>query len=1059
MKTFLFTLLFISSTTLFATIPPLVRFPALNADGSQIAFCYQGDIWIKNLNEGPATRLTVNPAYDAHPIWNSEGTQLLFTSNRYGNNDLFTIDIKTGTPKRITWHSTSDVATDWRRNIMLFSTYRDYSAVEREAEIWSVIPDNATPQRLLDAAGNNATMSPDGRFIAFDRGSCRLEREAYEGPANRNIWIYDTHEKKYIQLTGNQGNDFMPRWGNNRTLYYIGSNNKLYNIHQITINAEGVPVNPPLPITSLPDGGIRSFSISADGRNIAFEKENHIYTLDIGEKVPRILELQLTTDNHLLSTEHKTYTNDIDDMAISPNGKYAALSIHGELFIRSTNKENKRTVRLTNSPARDHQVCWANDTTLIFTSDRDGQFNLYLLRSSDSKEHNLFKSLRHTIIRLTHNKADEQFPVMSPDGASLAYQRGNGSLITAQLKDDKLIKEHQLTKGWAAPSSVSWSPDSRYVAYSREDLYHNAEIYIQPANNKSKAVNISQHPKADTYPVWSPDGSKLGFISLRSNNNNNAWFVWLKKSDWEKTHSEWEEERFEETKNEKCDSVIVTIDFDNIHERLEQVTALPGNESDICFSKDGEHLFYVSNRNARWSFSADQDLYSIKWDGTDNKRLTTNNTKPWNVQYHCGSDKLYMLKNGGKLLSLKPDDKKSSNLDFSAHLTINHAAEREQIFDEACRVLSNKFYDPNFHGEDFDALIKKYRPLALSASTKKDFQYMVNWMLGQINASHMGLYRGENRIKTEKEKSGLLGIEGRVVEEGFLITHVTPNSPANRKAIDLQPGETITMVDDQPVMKEGNFYALFTNKVNKPILLTVKDKQQKSREVIVHPAKSLKQAQYDAWVAERRALTEKYSNGRLGYLHIKGMVWPSFERFERELTAVGQDKEGIVIDVRYNGGGWITDYLMTILTVRPFAYTIPRGATDDLAKNHKDFSAYYPYGTRLPLPAWVKPSVAMCNETSYSNAEIFSHAYKFHKLGKLVGKPTFGAVISTGSHTLIDGSYIRIPGRAWYTRDNDQNMELGPAIPDVSVDNAPDYRATGHDEQLRQAVETLLQQL
>ena len=209
-------------------------------------------------------------------------------------------------------------------------------------------------------------------------------------------------------------------------------------------------------------------------------------------------------------------------------------------------------------------------------------------------------------------------------------------------------------------------------------------------------------------------------------------------------------------------------------------------------------------------------------------------------------------------------------------------------------------------------------------------------------------------------------------------------------------------------------------------------------------------------MARCKKLTDQYSNGKLGYIHIQSMNWPSFERFERELTAAGDGKEGILIDVRYNGGGWTNDMLMAVLNVRQHAYTIPRGAAKSLPDENGRFKNFYPYGERLPLAAWTKPSIALCNESSYSNAEIFSHAFKHLGHGKLVGTPTFGAVISTGSQGLIDGSAVRMPFRGWYVKATGENMENGPAVPDFIVENAPDSKAKGEDEQLKKAVEVLL---
>jgi len=332
-------------------------------------------------------------------------------------------------------------------------------------------------------------------------------------------------------------------------------------------------------------------------------------------------------------------------------------------------------------------------------------------------------------------------------------------------------------------------------------------------------------------------------------------------------------------------------------------------------------------------------------------------------------------------------------------------------------------------------------------------------MLGQINASHMGMYRGEERKELQKETTGILGVEFEPTSNGQLkITKVVPNSAADRESSKLLVGDIITSVNGQTVSASENIYKHLVASNNEKIILGVFS-NGKEKEVVIRPKSSGREDNYNAWVKECKRLTDIYSNGKLGYIHIQGMNWESFERFERELTAAGLGKEGIVIDVRYNGGGWTTDYLMAVLNVKQHAYTIPRGASNDLSKDHKDFKNYYPYSERLPLAAWTKPSVAICNQASYSNAEIFSHAYKELGLGKLVGIPTFGAVISTGGQTLIDGSYVRVPFRGWFVKSSEKNMDFTPAMPDVVIDNYPDEKAKGKDSQLQTAVNELLKTL
>jgi len=334
-----------------------------------------------------------------------------------------------------------------------------------------------------------------------------------------------------------------------------------------------------------------------------------------------------------------------------------------------------------------------------------------------------------------------------------------------------------------------------------------------------------------------------------------------------------------------------------------------------------------------------------------------------------------------------------------------------------------------------------------------------NKMLGQINASHMGMYRGEDRKEVQNERTGILGIELTPTTNNKLkVAYVVPNSAADREISKLLVGDIINTVNGEKVSTSENIYKHLVATTNEKIILGITSKGV-DKEVIIRPKSSGRTDNYNAWVKERKRLTEKYSNGKLGYIHIQGMNWTSFEHFERELTAAGLGKEGIVIDVRYNGGGWTTDYLMAVLNVKQHAYTIPRGASNDLSKNHKAFKNYYPFSERLPLAAWTKPSIALCNQNSYSNAEIFSHAYKELGLGKLVGIPTFGAVISTGGQTLIDGSYVRVPYRGWYVKSSEKNMDFTPAMPDIVINNNPDDRSKGTDTQLKKAVDELLKDL
>ncbi len=1038
---------------------PMVHQPTLSPDGALIAFSYQGDIWTVPTQGGKAMRLTIHEGYEGNPVFSPDGKHIAFSSARYGNSDVFTIPVDGGAPTRLTWHSSSDQVTDWTANgNILFETRRAFASVEREQEIYQVPVEGGTPTRLLDAVGFAAVTSPDGRFIAFERGTCRIAREAYRGAANRDIWLYDTQNNRYTQLTTFDGQEFHPQWVDNRTLCFLSAESGRYNIHKQTISEGGIAQGNAQPLTSYTDDGIRWFSVSRNGQSIVFEKQDKIFTLAASGGTAQPVNFQATTDYRFDPVEHMTLRNSVSTFSISPNGKQMAFAIHGELFVKLNDKDQKRAVRLTETAAFESEVAWMNDSLLVFNSDSEGQFDLYLLRSADPNVSSIFKSLKHEVVRLTKTDADENGIAVSPDGSQIAYREGGGKLIVAAIENDKLTQRKTLLDGWATPSGIAWSPDSKWLAYSLDDLYFNEEVYIHAADNATPPVNISMHPRTDGSPVWSHDGSKLGFISNRNNGDNDVWFVWLKKEDWEKTQREWEEQN-EETADKKKDEdkeVIVQIDFEDIHERLVQVTSLPANESDLAISHDGEYFFFVNNRNSRQQYEAQMDLHKIKWNGKELKALTDNGTSPYGVTMGPKGKHLYYLTSGGQLNRISTDGKREG-LAFTARMEIDHNAERDQIFEHGWRVIRDGFYDPNFHGKDWNQLKAKYKPWAMKAGTKTDFRAIFNEMLGQLNASHMGMY-GSDRDETQRERTGLLGIEVKPTKNGVEITRVVPETPAARQESRLNVGEVITAVNGNDIGENDNFYAMLTNEATEPVLLNVRSGNT-SREVVIRPTNSISTALYDEWVEQRKALTEQYSGGRLGYIHIRGMNWTSFERFERELTASGLGKDGIVIDVRFNGGGWTTDYLMAVLNVKQHAYTIPRNATDDLEKNQEQFKQYYPYGERLPLSSWVRPSVALCNANSYSNAEIFSHAYKHLGIGTLVGVPTFGAVISTGGSGLIDGSYIRRPFRGWYALGTGKNMELNPAVPDIILENPPASKAQGEDPQLKKAVEILLEQI
>lgn len=1037
----------------------IFRYPTISPDGTFISYSLQGDIWVTNLDEVKPRRLTIHEGYESNPVFNPEGDAIAFSSDRYGNNDIFTVPVAGGDVKRLTWRSSGDMLSDWMNGSLIFITERDYNAVEWDSEIYMADEEGGTPYRITDAFGEFASLSPDGKWLAFVRGSCRVAREAYRGSANLDIWLTNMETGEFVQLTTFDGNDYMPRWQNENTLWYISSESGRYNINRLSLNSDG-SAGDKEQITNEREFGVLHFDVSDNGDLIYTSGGRLVYRSSDGTQ--EHLELMHTGDYRFDPVEALSKSSDLTEFAVTSDGTYSALGIHGEVFVTENDAEKSKTRNISEHGFRDRDVAWLNDSTLVFTSDRGGNYDLYAAYSTDSNKPMLLETLKHDVRQLSDSEADESDPVISPDGTRITYVSGS-EFILADIDEEGNLSNQMVLhdEWWNLPEDVTWSPDSKWFAYNQQDLYFNSEIFIRSADGSGDPVNVSMHPKGDYMPHWSHDGKKLAFVSERNNQDYDIWFAWLSEDDWDKTQNDLEEglyfEPTRKTDSENGDSeeeekiIEVEIDLEGIHNRLMQVTRASGNEFSPVFDENGEYIYFAGSTVE----DNQSELYKVKWDGTELEQVTSNKASPDDIMITEDGKSIFYISNG-RLEKMSSSGNGSEVVAFRAEMERDFEQEKEQMFNEAWNILNQGFYDPNFHGQDFRELRKTYEPLAMAATTITDFRFMFNLMLGQLNASHMGMY-GDDRAETQEIKTGLLGIEVQPVDDGVEVLHVIPNGPADREHSKLFAGDRITHVNGKEITSGVNFYRYFNNTAEKQILLNINRDGEKV-EVVIRPASTLSDLLYEQWTEERRELTEEYSDGRLGYIHIRGMNMPSFEQFERELMASGYGKEGILIDVRYNGGGWTTDYLMTVLNVRQHAYTIPRGASENPSENKREFRDYYPFSERLPLSAWTKPSIALANESSYSNAEIFSHAYKNLGIGSLVGVETFGAVISTGGARLIDGSLIRLPFRGWYVKNTDQNMDFSGAEPDYEVHNAPDYR-TGEDTQLKKAVDVLLEQI
>jgi len=1046
------------AVTSLAAEAPLPRHPAPSPDGSTIAFSWQGDLWVVPADGGAARRITAHPADERHPIWSKDGSAIAFSSDRHGNADIFIMPSDgSAAPSRLSHASVTDVPLDFTPDgsAVLFSSNRAMG-IRWMPQIWTVPVTGGTPAMLQDAFAEQAVFAPAGGSLLMVRGATKWTRRGYRGPANRELWISDADG--YRKLTDFSGDDDNPSWLDDETASFLSSRDGRKNV--FTINTSTGETSA---LTAHTGSAVRFPRASADGSVIAYEFEDAIWTVPTDGGAPTPLRIEVPADQVVNSVQRRTAGDGASDLSISPDGKLAAFVIHGDIFVTDIVSEDDQkiakppTVQVTDTPQREQEPQWSPDgTKLIFSSARNGNFDLFTVERTDS-ETAWTDTFEFTTTPIATTPANEQGALFSPDENHIAFVRGKGQLVIADLDgaNEVVLHDH-----FYAPT-FSWSPDGRWIAFASEDQHANSEVFIIPSTG-GEAYNLSRHPDFDEQPVWSPDGKRLVWTSHRHDNSFDVWGVWLTAADHERTSAEWlkvwrAEDDTEKSENEDGDDAEedvddtpdlpeVAIDFDDLWRRPIKLTALNGDEYPVVVGPDGKRIFIVGEAED------ETDLFSIRFDGEDLERLTEGDTSPEAVQL-IGGDTLFYLDGGGSIARIEMDGSSKDPVPFKARYAVDLAVERGVVFDEAWAALNENFYDPDFHGADWAAIHEIYRPWAVNASSDADFADVVNLMLGELNASHMGYYPHGRGASTGGDQTGWIGVvfDPAAGGPGLLVKEVLPDSPAAEVEVGLIGGERILTVKGREIDETTNIYDLFVDTIGRRVPTTLQAADGTKRTVILRPTsyRAQRQLRYEEWVRQRRDLVDEWSDGRLGYLHIQGMSAPSFEVFERDLFAAADGKEGLIIDVRSNGGGWTTDYLMAVLMVRRHAYTLPRGGDPSVRS--------YPTSERLFFGAFTRPAATLCNEDSYSNAEIFSWAFQSLDRGPLVGSPTFGAVISTGGMGLINGGYVRLPGRGWFVAGSGINMENNGAQPDVVVWQPPaeDSSAT-EDTQLATAVQIRL---
>ena len=1069
-------------------VPSLAE-PSLSPDGREIAFVSGSDVWTVPAAGGEARLLVSHPAHESRPLFSPDGARLAFVSTRTGNGDVYVLTLATGELRRVTHDDVLDQLDGWSRDgqwLYFSSPSRDVAAMQ---DVWRVRAEGGTPMPVAAdryASEYWAAEAPDGARLAVTaRGVTAAQwwRNGHSHLDESEIWLLDgvgvgrEGAPAYRALTGRGAKSAWPMWSaDGRTIYFMSDRSGAENLWAVP--AAGGEARQ---LTRFPRGRLLWPSIGADGRTIVFERDFAIWTMDAAGGEPRRVNVALRGAPAGASAERVTLTNGLQEAALAPDGRKVAFVARGELFAVGS-REGGDAARVTATQAAEGQLAWAPDSRrLVYASDREGHLELYLYD---------FVAQRET--RLTRGEGDAVAPRWSPDGRRLAYVRGGREL---RVLDPATGGERVIARaGFDRPPFLSerpfaWSPDGRWIAYAAgvgSRQFSNLHVVSAEGGESRQA---SWLPNVfDGAVSWSPDGT---FLLMSTSQRTET--AQVARVDLVPRAPRFREDQFRglfepevqrpgqpqpsprrpgdgpadsaaRPAPPRADTTLgrdtsaaprdgagrrapprTEIVWEGVRERLSFLpTGLSVGAQAI--SLDGRQVVLTAN------VAGQTNLYLLSLADTGRadpvaRQLTTTPGFKSGAQWSPDGREIYFLE-AGRLNAVTVESRAVRAVPVSAELEVDFAVQKAVVFDQAWRYLRDNFHDERMNGVDWAAARETWAPHVAGARTPEELRRILGLMVGELNASHLGV-GGPPAQPPHTGRLGLRFERAAYERDGRLrVAEVLPLGPAALSG-GIAVGDVIAAVDGQAVDARTNLDALLAYRTDRRTMLRVTPARGgAARDVAVRPvsAGTEKGLLYRAWAEERRAHVARASGGRLGYVHLFDMSQNSLAQLHLDLDAEMHEKDGVVVDVRNNNGGFVHAYALDILARQPYLTMQSRGFPAVTAR------------TQLGQRALEKPTVLVTNQHSLSDAEDFTEGYRALGLGRVVGEPTAGWIIYTSNTTLIDGTTLRIP----FQRIRDArgaDMELAPRPVDVAVTRPVGESYTGRDSQLDAAVRELLARL
>lgn len=999
------------------------RYPSLSPDAAKIAFAYQGDIWVVNANGGKAERLTIHPAVEMLPKWSPDGKWIAFSSNRHGSNNVFVMDARGGAPKRLTFSTSGDMAMGWTPDSrwILFTTNRWGSH-----DVMKVHIDGGEPIRLTWHAPElefTPSVSYDGKKVAYCHGGGlgNWRRSGLRGSATADIWIADftSPVSNMRNITNDEVPQLWPMWSpDDKFIYYVGDDGTL-NLWRMDSDGKNQRK-----LTNYTADRVRYPAMSFNGKKIAYEYQSEVFVYDIDSAQAKKISIQVPADQRYNDVSRTSLTS-ASDYAVAPNAKRLLVVSRGEILM--TPESGGATRRMTEFIGRDEDPMWINDTEFLYVTLQNKKKDIYKMDINGNAK------------PFIASKDDEMAMALSPDGKTLAFHRGWNEICIVPIEggEPKVIKTGFFNTSIYGTPRFSWAPDNKHIVYatSTERGGHNIEV-VNIKTGTTRRIGLVA--KNCSTPLFTPDGKKIVFTANEFPEGSDLFVIDLVHDSL--TFTEDALDKIDEKKEEEKKPDEIQIEMNGIFERMRRLTN-DGNTTSCLPSPDSKSIYFV--RGGEGGFQ----IHRISVTGGSAASLTSGGSPKSNMKLSKDGKTLYFLE-GGRVSSIPATGGNQTARSFSLDIEINQHEEARALFDEIGWVISRIYYDPKHRGIDWNAVLKYYEGLLPHAYDRAEFYDLMLEMIMELNSSHLGVSGPTQQPRSGDDSTSIIGVEPdwlHLERTGqYRIAYVLPASPADHPDSKLNKGDTILRVDGVLLSRSNTFDTLLNNKSGKRVILTVQAPDGTLREVRIKPIPLGAQSEllYNDMVRKNRELVDKYSNGKFAYVHIEGMNTPSHNQFMREVRTLTQNKQGLIIDVRYNGGGFTAHLALGMLIKRPWLIRTPRGGETQISEN-----LYR--GDSVEIP-----SALMINQSSFSNAEILAEGFRRLGIGPIIGVPTAGGVIGTGGWSLFDGGSLRTPTIGAFTIDG-EDLEGNGRKPDYHVPYDPNAIAKGEDPMLKKAVEVL----